>query len=246
MYLSRLVLDPRSRAVQRDLADSQALHRTVLGAFPDRQGASPREAAGVLFRVDSQARGGRLTLLVQSAAAPSWQHLPPGYLAPESGGLPNPAVKAIGGLLERLPSGTRLAFRLRANPTRKIDTRSGPDGERRNGKRVELRGEAAQIAWLQRKAEVGGFRLLRVRASGEGAVAVAARPQPRQVGWRPDAREGTGSGARRLTHAAVIFDGHLEVLDAERFLDTVRGGVGSAKAYGFGLLSVAPVELDHA
>ncbi|MBX5446264.1 type I-E CRISPR-associated protein Cas6/Cse3/CasE, partial [Sphaerobacter sp.] len=33
MYLSRLILNPRSRDVRRDLADCQQLHRSVMSGF---------------------------------------------------------------------------------------------------------------------------------------------------------------------------------------------------------------------
>ena len=34
-----------------------------------------------------------------------------------------------------------------------------------------------------------------------------------------------------------MFEGRLEVTDREAFLDTIRKGIGSGKAYGFGLLT---------
>lgn len=39
---------------------------------------------------------------------------------------------------------------------------------------------------------------------------------------------------------AVRFDGLLEVTDPGKFLETLRAGIGSAKGFGFGLLSLAP------
>jgi CRISPR system Cascade subunit CasE len=46
---------------------------------------------------------------------------------------------------------------------------------------------------------------------------------------------------RKMTHLAVQFDGVLEVTDPAKFLETVRQGIGSAKGFGFGLLSLARV-----
>ena len=48
MYLSRLILNPRSRQVQKELADPYQLHRTIMAAFPDVLPPDER----VLFRVD--------------------------------------------------------------------------------------------------------------------------------------------------------------------------------------------------
>lgn len=240
IWLSRLLLDPRSRAVQRDLGDCQALHRTIMAAYPrvsgDAEGARARH--GVLFRLDQPARGPRpLTLLVQSTADPDWSSLPAGYLLDLADGSPSLACKRVDERYATIERGAVLRFRLRANATRKIDTRSGPDGARRNGKRVDLRGDAERIAWLQRKADQGGFRLLTV--GQPGAVAVRTTGDDLAIGYRPDSRASTGGARARLTFGAVLFDGLLCVADPEQFRDTLVAGIGPAKAYGFGLLSIA-------
>ncbi len=79
MYLSRLLLDPRSRAVRRDLADCQELHRTVMAAFPPTSDGSARERLGVLHRLEVDRRQNRLILYVQSGEEPDWSLLPPGF-----------------------------------------------------------------------------------------------------------------------------------------------------------------------
>ena len=58
MFLSRLQLNPESRAVRRDLADRQALHRTVMSGFASDLGDTARNQAGVLFRLELDARRG--------------------------------------------------------------------------------------------------------------------------------------------------------------------------------------------
>jgi CRISPR system Cascade subunit CasE len=45
---------------------------------------------------------------------------------------------------------------------------------------------------------------------------------------------------------AVRYDGLLEVTDPVKFLETLRAGIGSAKGFGFGLLSLARPEACHA
>jgi CRISPR system Cascade subunit CasE len=127
-----------------------------------------------------------------------------------------------------------LAFRLRANPTRKIDTKSDAQGKRQ-GRRVELRGEAAQVAWLRRKGLGAGFEILSVATQPE-VPAVLARRTAKVTGERLD----PGSGRRQqLTFAAVVFDGLLRVVDPARLRDALEQGLGPGKAYGFGLLSLA-------
>lgn len=238
MYLSRLLLNPRNRAVWRDLADCQAMHRTVMSGFVAAQLPSDvRAALEVLHRVEVNRHTGSIVLLVQSMERPDWSGLG-GYLL-DTLGEENPACKRIDRLYESITSGTLLAFRLRANPTKKIDTKSGQDGERRNGRRVELTCEKDQIEWLRRKGERGGFHLLAVRTAPpvleEPTVPnVLAMPAQKVVG---DRRKEKGN---RITFGAVLFEGDLVVEDAEAFRRTLETGIGPGKAYGFGLLSVAP------
>ena len=106
MYLSRLLLNPRDRQVQRETADPYNLHRTILRAFN-----SDREAADVLHRLEINPRSGQMMLLVQSAVAPNWDWLvEKKYLLPVDpfSGLDNPAVKPIN---LSLPNGRFLQFR---------------------------------------------------------------------------------------------------------------------------------------
>lgn len=248
LYLSRLTLNPRDRRVQRELADCQALHRRVMTGFPGDAERGPRERYGVLYRVDSQLRAGRITLLVQSEMAPDWSALPQGYLTRP------PEVKPIEDAYAQLTTGADVVFRLRANPTRRIHQDAvGTDGkpDAKACKRVELRTEEEQLGWLRRKGEEGGFALLRVVARPdqdaarfqaaygdvpvreEDVPAVQASANAKVHGRRPGNRD------MRLTFGSVLFEGRLRVTDVERFRETIRRGVGPAKAYGFGLLSVA-------
>ena len=230
MFLSRLVLNPRSRAVWRDLADCHSLHRTVMSAFPEVPGDAAREQLGVLYRLDARGSAGALEVLVQSKAEPDWSGLPPDYL------LQDPGCKDVSGAYRALKGGEVLRFRITANPTRKVDTMSGPNGQRRNGRRVELRSDEERLAWLQRKAERGGFELLSVRAGPVPDVRMV--PGARLSGWRDDRHH--ESTRRRMTFCPVTFEGHLRVVDPAVFRETLASGIGPAKAFGFGLLSVAP------
>ena len=50
------------------------------------------------------------------------------------------------------------------------------------------------------------------------------------------------SRTKRLTFGAVLFEGELEITNAEDFRNALTHGIGSGKAYGFGLLSIAPTQ----
>ena len=58
MYLSRLILNPRNRRVQREVTDPYQMHRSIMRAFPD--GLKPEEER-VLFRVEGHSRSAGLS-----------------------------------------------------------------------------------------------------------------------------------------------------------------------------------------
>lgn len=231
LYLSRLILNTRSREAQRELADCNRLHARVMAAFPSTLGSTPaREHFGVLYRLDLLENPAQARLLVQSNHTPEWSSLPLGYLAPSADDRGNPAVRSIEEELGRIQAGMQLRFRLRANPTKRVSAGNAEQDPRWHGKRVELRRESEQLAWLERKAGEGGFQLLSVQMAGRSVPDVRVHEAPKQHGRRNDAR---------LSFGVALFEGQLRVADAARFSETLRGGLGSAKAYGFGLLSVA-------
>jgi CRISPR system Cascade subunit CasE len=221
LVLSRLLLNPLSRHVRRDIGSVVQLHRTVMRAFP-ATAAEARRTYGVLFRLDLDERRGRVAVLVQSQCEPDWSSLPAGYLVESDDA--NPAVKSLEGLESHLSGGREFTFRLRANPTRRVSTEM-------TSQRVELRGDPARVAWLRRKGEAGGF-LLCCDDSGIGILV----QEESKTGGHHD----RGKGSGRITVRPVLFQGRLRITDAGRFMQTLRAGVGPAKAYGCGLLSLAP------
>ncbi len=235
-YLSRLILDTRHPIVRRDLADCHQLHRRLLLAFPDLESTAARAQLGVLYRSEAIVQEPRLIrVLVQSAAAPDWSHLPERYLGPALDARGNPAVREIGAEYARIAVGDRLFFRLRANPTKRISDRTPGRENQLLGKRVALLREEEQLAWLARKGDQGGFRLVHVAAKPElPDVRVAAQEHVR--GRRPDP---AGERPHPLTFGAALFEGYLEVSDRDAFHATLLQGIGSGKAFGFGLLSIA-------
>lgn len=114
----------------------------------------------------------------------------------------------------KLHSGQMLRFRLLANPTVK-----------RDGKRLGLLVEAEQEAWLARKLLAAGCALKGCSVASSEMIASHRDPQ---------------KDPAEQHHLAVLFDGLLQVLDPEKLLGGIEAGIGSAKGYGFGLLSVAP------
>jgi len=220
MYLSRLILNPRSRQVRSELADLYEMHRTVMKAFAGRLEADER----ALFRVDVHPRTGVPTLLVQSRHRPDWGFLSASgkdYLL-SADELPldveNPAVKETN---PSLNAGQVLAFRLKANPTKRL----GKDAGEQHHQRVGLLREEAQLQWLQHKIEAAGANLV------SASIANDARAGGKLF------RE---NEKHKLSFVSVQFDGVLQVRDPDLLLQTVGSGIGSGKGLGFGLLSLAP------
>lgn len=232
LYLSSLMVSGRSREARGDLGNCQALHRRVLHAFPDGADVTAaRERFGVLYRVEPVDGGARI--LVLSREKPDWSRLPEAYLR---GAVADP--KRVDEAYARLAVNDELVFRLRANPTRRISNRNMSAEEKWRGKRVDIRGEDAQIAWLRDKGKVAGFALLAVRSRTD-ATDSGEVPNVRtvQVGGSVTG----GVRERRLTFASVTFEGRLRVTNPEAFRQALMQGIGSGKAFGFGLLSIAPV-----
>lgn len=201
-------------------------------------------ATGFLFRIDAlpATNPSRHVVTVQSAVAPNWDyafHNSPEFLA---------AKPKVSESTSTYRDGDMLRFRLRANPTQKIRPSSfqpDPDGRRAHwmkpvphkkqpereiipSRRVGITTPEEQLAWLNRKAEAGGFTVEKLdKAVAEGTLDA----------WKTTFEE-PEKNRRRLTMASALFEGHLVVRDAETFRRTLLAGIGSAKGLGFGLLSV--------
>jgi CRISPR associated protein len=105
-------------------------------------------------------------------------------------------------------AGAALAFRLRANITRKI----GRSAERRSWPRDEL---APRLRWLERRGAEHGFQVEQVEAS--------------------NARVFIGK-AKGFWIDETTFTGKLIVVDRDQFAAALSGGVGQRSAFGCGLL----------
>lgn len=220
IYLSCLELDPGDREVRQWLANPYRVHQKLLNAWPD--GGAGR----MLYRLEWERRP--LRVLVQSPQAADWSRC-----FPRGAGLSEPARQKPVAL--RPAAGQVLRFLLRANPTvRRLRPQGPGDHDPLLGKRVALYGEAEQVAWLVRKGEQYGFRLplLGRDEAGEPVYDVEVRDRGDVVGFKP--------GGGRLVHHCVDFEGRLEVTDADAFAAALESGIGPAKGFGFGLLSVAP------
>lgn len=246
LYLSRLILNPHSRQVMSEMAQPYEMHRTLMRAFPeatDDTQAKAREEFGVLFRVEVDDLQDAIKVFVQSNIEPNWSILDELDYLHVGTRMPACECKDIMPAYQEIDNGQLLSFRLRANPTKRIAKRDDP----MKGKRVELSREDEQIDWLARKGQgsgknvPGGFDLLTkkvkdINSETQSVPHINIRSEGKQTGRKRSLARGNA-----MTHLAVVYEGLLRVTDKKVFLDTLVQGLGAGKAFGFGLISIAPV-----
>lgn len=246
VYLSRLILDSRSRQVWCELAKPYEMHRTLMRAFPELSDDQndARSRFDVLFRAEMSPHDNSCVVYVQSTTEPDWSYLDNlnGYLA-QSSHHDNPACKNITSAFRGLKGGQLLSFCLRANPVKRI-AKPEPGHEDLKGKRIGLLKEEDQIDWLTRKGQqrepgqTGGFEIHTRTLLGEdqSAPSLTVHPEGRQFGHKK-----IEGNSHKMTHLGVRYDGILKITDPDAFRQTLIRGIGPGKAFGFGLLSIAPV-----
>ncbi|WP_350449935.1 type I-E CRISPR-associated protein Cas6/Cse3/CasE [Aminobacterium mobile] len=247
LYLSRLFLNPYSRQVFSELPHPYEMHRTLMRAFPDVKGkntSNAREKHKVLFRVEPHVENGHVKVYVQSCYEPDWTTLETfkDYLCPDIG-IAAYECKNVMPIYQNIKNGQIVSFRLRANPTKRIAKLS----DEMRGKRVELQKEEEQISWLIRKGQGlgkenhGGFELLmRETVNSDGAKVLIPKMNVSHEGKCINRKKAGHTGGYVTTHMAVLYEGLIRVIDKNNFLKTLINGIGPGKAFGFGLLTIAP------
>jgi CRISPR system Cascade subunit CasE len=176
----------------------------------------PKEMERMLFRCDC--RDGSTTVLIQSRTKPDFAALPQGYCTD---------MKCRDDYAEKLNTlqvGQQLRFRLTANPTRKVWIPQ-PNGEK-HPTRSPLHLPDQQEKWLRRKMTDGGADVITFSIERQTT--------------RRNTKRGEKANQKEQIHVPVLFEGVLMIKNRVSFLHLVEGGIGSAKGYGFGLLSLAP------
>ncbi len=218
MYLTRTYLNPQRRGAAKLLGSPQAMHAAVLAGFaPDQSQAS--EQGRILWRVDG-AGTPTVALYVVSPKSPDFTGL-----CEQAGWPTRPEwwTKPYEPVLSRLANGQRWNFRLTANPTHRARTR---DGSTKIMGHVTV---AQQTAWLTERSLALGFQIP-VGPGDEPVLTVRDRAV------RSFRREGG-----RVTLSVATFDGVLNVVDVEKLRRTLILGIGRARGYGCGLMTLARV-----
>lgn len=222
MYLSRIPLNTKRRDTMRALASPNVLHGAVESGFPFRMDGK-RER--ILWRVDYLRD--TCYLLVLSAEQPNFENMSSqfGYQLLE----PQWETKNYNQLLDRLQAGQLWRFRLRANPVQSSFKEKNQKSGR--GKVFAHVTQEQQKQWLIGRAQDCGFSL------DINAFDVV------HTEWKRF-RKDKGS-SQEVTLRTADFEGILTITDTDSFKQTLLSGIGRAKAYGCGLLTVARIIGEH-
>ncbi|AMB99973.1 type I-E CRISPR-associated protein Cas6/Cse3/CasE [Aerococcus urinaehominis] len=212
MYLSRVKIDTNNRQKIRDLTHVGAYHNWVEQAFPDEMAAGVRSRK--LWRIDHVA--GQDYLLVVSEQQPDLALL-------ERYGVPGSAeTKVYDQFLDQLYDGQKLRFRVTLNPV--ISKSRAASGQR--GRVMPHVTVDHQMNFLKARAEKNGFHLSENEFYIKDSGFVLFKK----------------TGQRDLRLTKVTYEGLLTISDLDQFKTSLTQGFGKKKAYGFGLLTVIPVE----
>jgi len=222
MFLHKLLPNILCQEVRRDLANPYELHSTLCRAFAPPE----KKCSGgtFLWRLESlKSDKCNPQILVQSAISPDWSRI---GVKDWFNSTPKDPVDLFSQLsLSDLQVGQSFRFRLRANPS-----------VCRLGKRKGLIQNSDQIKWLVNKGLTSGFKLSQLSSfSMEKTEDFDFRITQEQM-LRGQQRSG-----HEICIYSVQYDGILSVTDVEKFVLTLKNGIGRGKVMGLGLLSVVPI-----
>jgi CRISPR system Cascade subunit CasE len=232
MYLTRFRINTARREGRELLGSPHRMHAAVNMSFPDllsRDGSSPR----VLWRVDRNSAA-EVLLFVVSPGRPDLTHLveQAGWPAAEPQGW---QTYDYGSFLNRLTVGGTWSFRLTANPVHSIRRKEGEPT-----KRTAHITSRHQAAWLLDRQEGAGFSVVEKRP--EARLSEYGDELQLIVRDKRDLRFAKASERKTVSLTAVTYDGRLTVTDPDVLRRTLTQGLGKAKAYGCGLMTLAPVD----
>ncbi|GIH68387.1 type I-E CRISPR-associated protein Cas6/Cse3/CasE [Sphaerimonospora thailandensis] len=229
MYLTRLRVNTARVGARQLLSSPQRLHAAVMSSFAEIP-VTGDDGPRVLWRVDATSRA-ETYLYIVGPAKPDLTHLV------EQAGWPDTGrweTYDYAPLLDRLSTGDRWSFRLTANPVHTARRRD--DEPTKITPHVGLR---HQSRWLLQRQEGAGFKVMekpqQQRLIPEGDEYELVIHNRRQLNF------GKGGQQQRVSLVTVTFDGLLEVTDPDAFRRTLTRGLGRAKAYGCGLMTLAAV-----
>ncbi|MBN1891896.1 MAG: type I-E CRISPR-associated protein Cas6/Cse3/CasE [Clostridiales bacterium] len=210
MYLSRVLLNVDRRDTMKALASPQVMHGAVEGSFSDKKERK-------LWRIDWL--NDACFLLVLSNSKPDYSRMIEKYGYSDKPGI----TKDYEQLLKRIDNNQKWHFRLCANPVRSSAKDKANPTER--GKIYAHVTMEQQKEWLLKRSESCGFHL-------QDKDFMVVKTQ-----WKRF-RKGEG-GRQEVSLKTATYEGSLTISDCDAFRNTLMSGLGRAKAYGCGLLTIA-------
>lgn len=229
MFISRVPLNAAREGARQLITSPYRTHAAVESAFPPGS-VRDGEEGRILWRLDTLSQDHSVWLYVVSPQAPDFTHII------EQAGWPMQVQwesKDYTPLLSHIVVGQQWQFRLRANPVRKARVDKGRRPKPNGGGIVgTIQGYVTveqQRDWLIARSGANGFEILS-DDTGDPSVIVSQRHRERFK------RDG-----QMVTLATAVFDGRLTVTDADLFRNALCHGIGRAKGFGCGLMTVAPI-----
>lgn len=224
MYISRIPLNPTRRGTRKFLSSPQVIHAAVLAAFPPAALEQPDNEGRVLWRIDQNDNA--IHLYVVSPTEPDFTHIV------EQAGWPTTtawATRKYTELLDTLATNQRWHFRLTANPVRRTMNPTGASTRQRGA--IGGLNTEEQLNWLRRKALDSGFNLARCGPPNLQAddVQIISRQTLKFL-----------RGPANVSLSTATYEGVLIISDAALLRSALTNGIGRAKGYGCGLLTLAP------
>lgn len=214
---TRVQLNPARRQGRKYLTNPQALHAAVQSSFPSDAVARDQR---ILWRLDQ--RGHKHVLYIVGSEEPTAAHI-----VEEAGWGARPQETAdYDRLLTRIQKDQEWIFELLANPTKTINR-----GRNKRGKVVAHLSIPEQLKWLQRKAESLGADF------GSPEQPTFQVTESKTLNFKK--LRADGNTWDRVHLVTARYAGRLRVVDADKLRYALLNGVGRAKGYGCGLLTLA-------
>lgn len=237
MYLTRITLSPTAFRARHLLGSPQNLHAALAASFPvsGDKNADGSPVERILWRLDHSTTQPEPVLFVASPAGPDMNEAAERITTPD-----RIVTKHYAPVLAAVAAGDVYSFRLAANPTRyqRRDTKTeAANGHIHTHDRVPLHRHDQQVDWLARKlSDAGAEPRLTTGGNDTGVADVIVDGERSYTFTRHDPNRQRRAAA---TVKRVDFKGHLTVTDPARFRAALTHGIGPAKGYGCGLLTIA-------
>lgn len=209
MYLTRVKLDISKRETQLALSASGRFHGAVERSFEQKQNRN-------LWRIDKLR--GKYYILILSEEVPNLKD----FMEQFGDSRSSAETKEYEVLLNKITDHSVWRFRMVANPTHSVKTKSG------RGKVMAHVTPEYQMEWLKTKAVANGFELV-----DDNCFVLANE-------WKNFYKNAKGKDMR-VRLLLVSFEGILRVTDVDAFRNALIGGIGRGKAYGAGMLTISRI-----